>query len=616
MELYLPPILFVEDLSGNARLNNRKGKRILIQICKGEVQILLYRKQKRARGGRLGEKYLTCYVEDIIGTNIEQVNGTPFYEDNQDSEKYSVWTIFTCPPSLPFCVGMNGGDNVTKKKRSLNTIKIFFMDTLQARVCKEVLQSLLDDKLPNHELLDLAADIFRLPYRSSDSSKSSNEDDNVRPKLPQPNKDQEGEELPMESEKINENQQLTVVDSNTPSTTCLASENLIPELLTKSRKKRHFLVYVNPVSGRRLAVHIWNTITKPMLEMANIKITCIITSRANQAFDEIASETHYPDLLQTFDTIVTIGGDGILSEVINGLHQRDSVTLHYLKSMSVAVIAGGTGNGLIASILHASREEYNNINATFVAIKGKARPTDLSYIDTIDRKRHLSFLMMSWGLIADVDIESETLRFLGSLRQSIYALMAIMKLKRYRGKFSYLVPGKKQKDNKMGNSRQIELPPLQESINSSDNNSSSSLTNDEEDQWVTIEDDFLLLLISHVSHIAYDVNSNPEKCLGDGCFEIMMIRKPIQRYRLLSLFLGIETGEHKGAEEIEFLKVKAYRLEPLGSEGIYSMDGEVITYGPIQSSICKESLQILSLAKVYDEENEATLNSNESEFGP
>merc|ERR1712227_1162614 len=114
--------------------------------------------------------------------------------------------------------------------------------------------------------------------------------------------------------------------------------------------------------------------------------------------------------------------------------------------------------------------------------------------------------------------------------------------------------------------------------------------------------------------IAYDVNSNPGKGLGDGCFEIMMIRKPIQRYRLLSVFLGIENGEHIGAEEIEFLKVKAYRLEPLGNQGIYSMDGEVIKYGPIQSSICNESLQILLLEAPSIEEDERNLYFKESEY--
>lgn len=270
-----------------------------------------------------------------------------------------------------------------------------------------------------------------------------------------------------------------------------------------------------------------------------------------------------------------------------------------------------------------------------MAIKGKPRPVDLSYIDTIDKKRHFSFLMMSWGLIADVDIESETLRFLGSLRQSIYALMAIMKLKRYRGRFSYLIPSEKKEGSNMISSRQVELPPLEEPINNngqsldsieaqnknSENtsmtptNRSTSTTTREGDQWVTIEDDFLLLLISHVSHIAYDVHSNPGKILGDGCFEIMMIRKPIQRFRLLSMFLGIENGDHISAEEIEFIKVKAYRLEPLVSEGIYSMDGEVITYGPIQSSIFKESLQILSLetSNVQEEESNTELQNADHE---
>lgn len=51
---------------------------------------------------------------------------------------------------------------------------------------------------------------------------------------------------------------------------------------------------------------------------------------------------------------------------------------------------------------------------------------------------HLSFLMMSWGMISDVDIESERFRSLGIFRNTIYSLLCIMRLRRYPGRLSFL----------------------------------------------------------------------------------------------------------------------------------------------------------------------------------
>lgn len=41
-------------------------------------------------------------------------------------------------------------------------------------------------------------------------------------------------------------------------------------------------------------------------------------------------------------------------------------------------------------------------------------------------------------MIADVDLESEVLRCMGSARTTIYALICIARLRGYRGRLSYL----------------------------------------------------------------------------------------------------------------------------------------------------------------------------------
>ncbi len=50
----------------------------------------------------------------------------------------------------------------------------------------------------------------------------------------------------------------------------------------------------------------------------------------------------------------------------------------------------------------------------------------------------LGFLSVGFGIIADVDIESEHLRALGELRFTLWGLRRISHLRRYRARLSYL----------------------------------------------------------------------------------------------------------------------------------------------------------------------------------
>lgn len=74
---------------------------------------------------------------------------------------------------------------------------------------------------------------------------------------------------------------------------------------------------VNPFSGRRLAARNWE-IVKPLLEKAYIDMTVIMTERAGHAYDMAYSEIKQGD----YDGIVTVSGDGLIHEVVNGLYRR------------------------------------------------------------------------------------------------------------------------------------------------------------------------------------------------------------------------------------------------------------------------------------------------------
>lgn len=65
------------------------------------------------------------------------------------------------------------------------------------------------------------------------------------------------------------------------------------------------------------------------------------------------------------------------------------------------------------------------------------------------------------------------------------------------------------------------------------------------------------------------------------------------RLGLLSLFLQIEDGTHVNNAAVESVRARAFRLEPLTQEGIYSLDGEVVPYGPIQGTMLPSAARVL-----------------------
>ena len=96
-----------------------------------------------------------------------------------------------------------------------------------------------------------------------------------------------------------------------------------------------WLVVVNPNAGRRKGEKDWSDIAE-MLEEANISFVSVFTQRKYQA---IQLTKKYVE--KAYKKIIVVGGDGTLSEVINGVFEQ---TKYDPSEISVAMIPVGTGN--------------------------------------------------------------------------------------------------------------------------------------------------------------------------------------------------------------------------------------------------------------------------------
>ena len=112
--------------------------------------------------------------------------------------------------------------------------------------------------------------------------------------------------------------------------------------------------------------------------------------------------------LGKYSACVTVSGDGLLNEVLNGLMSRAD-SAEALAQLPIAPAAGGTGNGLHQSICLRAGEANDEIGTAFTLVKGRPSPLDLwQYVrpapaDGALPAEHVmwSFLSFSWGIVSD-----------------------------------------------------------------------------------------------------------------------------------------------------------------------------------------------------------------------
>jgi len=180
----------------------------------------------------------------------------------------------------------------------------------------------------------------------------------------------------------------------------------------ESFKKSKLLAVVNPVSGRGRAKAAWPLLEKALIELG-IEYSVEWTQHPGHATD-LASHAH----TRGFSRVLSIGGDGTLREVIQGLLGTD---------IEVGLIPAGSGNDFCRT-LGVPRDP---LRALDVALGGDVRQVNVGEIDGT------AFINVAGcGIDADIAMLAATkLRFLGGRLlyfASALVQLAVHKPKRYK----------------------------------------------------------------------------------------------------------------------------------------------------------------------------------------
>tara|TARA_Y100000590_G_scaffold29440_1_gene32867 strand:- start:110 stop:997 length:888 start_codon:yes stop_codon:yes gene_type:complete len=292
-------------------------------------------------------------------------------------------------------------------------------------------------------------------------------------------------------------------------------------------KNDYYIIY-NPVSSSGKSHKIFNKFSTYL-------------NQQSIPFQSIKSEYkgHIQKICQSIDIynyVIIIGGDGTIHEAINGLMLNPN-----LEQMTIGFLPGGTGNSFLHDL---NAETYSK--AISKLITPKIKKIDVLKLELKNEVAY-SFNIVGWGLVSDINILSEKLRFLGAARYTIASIYYIFR-KKLR-KATIIIDGQVRKDN------------------------------------------YLFIMCLNTIHTGKGMKAAPNAKLDDGLLDIILLDSKISIIGLLFLLPKIFTGKHIESKYIDYLQAKSLSIKPLIDE-ILNIDGENKLKTPVKVSVLPQKINI------------------------
>lgn len=409
----------------------------------------------------------------------------------------------------------------------------------------------------------------------------------------------------------------------TPTET-LSESSVDDEKKLTQNNNRKLMIFINPKSGSGQSMQNFEKIVKPMLLESHIgnNFTCIISKHAGHIREYCEHELD----LNVYNEIITCGGDGTLNEAINGillrLEKEGSIDL--LKKIRFSVIPSGSGNAM-SSHFQKNLIGFNATTTDSCLVKraglficrGLSSPLDVWAVFQPNKGRSYGIANFSYGGIADVDLGTEFIRFIGDLRYILGSIYYAFFGRYYSGNLTCIIP-KRYMDLKKQNTVDVSEFKYNHSIASAFSGSVETIRErttrldapftrhflskelvemglqnyhadgfhevnfDEYEKVEEKDQEYAYMFASNVSHAAADFVASHISFHNDSLIDLMFVKKPASPFELLSILMSCETGEYHKHSKWMYRKIKAFYFKPTSSKESYlTVDGEAVQYAPI-----------------------------------
>ena len=275
-----------------------------------------------------------------------------------------------------------------------------------------------------------------------------------------------------------------------------------------------YFVCTNPYSGSGKSKRSLQQV-KSLFNQQNIQADYVETQHAGHG-KQIFQQLDFT----SYTGMVVIGGDGSIHDAINGI-----LTNANANPPPLGFIAGGSGNSLMHDLQCLSVEQAVN-----AILQGNTASMDILALQ-LDNQRLYSFNITGWGLISDIGIRSEKMRWLGASRYTLATLIELARLKFRRAQIT--VDG------------------------------------------VSSYDVFTLISLCNTKHTGKAMCLAPKAELSDGLVDCLIIRQA-SRFTLLKFFPKVFNGTHVKAPVLDYQHIKTMQLKPQQPMTLL-VDGEVVS---------------------------------------
>ncbi|KAF7950805.1 uncharacterized protein EAE97_002357 [Botrytis byssoidea] len=371
----------------------------------------------------------------------------------------------------------------------------------------------------------------------------------------------------------------------------------------ESQQTKRAKVLVNPHSGKGNAQKYYDRDVEPLLKAANCSIDMVKTQYQGNAVTIIEDMD-----VEAYDMVVCCSGDGLPHEVFNGLGKRHDAK-RALSKIAVTHVPCGSGNAMSMNLNGTASASL----ATLAIIKGIPTPLDLMSV-TQGETRTISFLSQSVGIVAEADLATEHLRWMGSARftygflerligQTVYPCDIAIKVAiedkpsikdYYRKEMSNHEPASERRgykyllddDASASSGTEDGLPPLRY----------GTVSDKLPEGWEMVPYDKLgNFYCGNMAYMASDAKFFSAALPSDGYMDLVCINGDISRLAAIKMMLSVENGKLFDIPDVWYRKILGYRIIPKQKgDGYISIDGERVPFQPFQVEVHKGLGTVLS----------------------
>ncbi|CAF3737358.1 unnamed protein product [Rotaria sp. Silwood1] len=418
-------------------------------------------------------------------------------------------------------------------------------------------------------------------------------------------------------------------------------------LSTLKQRPRRLLAFVNPLSGKGRARPVYDKKVLPIFHEANISVDTIYTEFANHAREYIINE-----ILDDYDGLVCVGGDGMFAELCHGLLLRttrdeqiniDNPQVNIVRpNLRIGIIPAGSTDAVVFGTTGLN----DPITSALQIIVGESLLIDITTVHNENGFVRFMATMLAYGFFGDIIHQSDNWRCLGPLRYDLAGFCQFLRHTSYHSELTITLSSTDsveicypQSIISMNNGSRTSMitPDYQQLINSS---SSSTLTETnslnkpydtinklatsnlafcrqncercaEDKQYESNKDQLPLQIKREGRYTTINCLNMPCRCakskygmspfthLGDGTFDLILVKRSWRTGFLR--FLWQVANDSRSIEDlpnVERYRVREVLIRPINTgqkeAGNWACDGELISGKEIQIRVHRQALNLFA----------------------